>query len=120
MKSKLMRGGVAAVGFVAALASWPFAPIPYAQEVSEVARLPPLSYPTSRRLANDPQALRDLLARVPKVSTAPVAPLPRAENPPAGGTWSGLTNPAPASGMSNPILVTDGSVLVHQECRINW
>src|ERR1700730_16029752 len=36
------------------------------------------------------------------------------------GAWQGTTNNPGVSGLSDPLLLTDGTVIVHQDCTANW
>jgi hypothetical protein len=39
---------------------------------------------------------------------------------PAGGTWQLSANPAPATLLNNPLLLTDGTIVVIQQATSNW
>jgi hypothetical protein len=62
---------------------------------------------------------------MPRVShvIAPGKQLAPGETP-AGGTWTSLTHPLMVGGqpvnLSNPILLTDGTVIAHVSCAGNW
>src|SRR5262249_3857143 len=45
---------------------------------------------------------------------------PQAVPPPTGGTWQVVSNNFPGVQASNPLLLTDGAVLVHDACGSNW
>ena len=77
---------------------------------------PRLSVPAARYYATHQAAYAKLLAHI--------APTPGAATPPrfstaSGGTWERVT-PAPKSGLSNPLLLTDGSVLVASANTPDW
>jgi hypothetical protein len=85
--------------------------------------LPPLSQPVLRTLLKDPEAwhrFREQYAAIPR--SAPNRPMP----PKAGLAWTPLKNPLPGIpstglyGASNPLLLTDGTVIVHISCTPNW
>src|SRR3954453_23374098 len=75
---------------------------------------PRLSFPRLKYYVQHPDEYRQFLARLPKRQFRPVPPVPPT------APWQPVTNPAPASGLGNPILLTDGSVIVHQACSENW
>ena len=75
---------------------------------------PRLSLPKLKYYVQHPDEYRQFLARLPKRQFRPVPAVPPT------APWQPVTNPAPASGLGNPILLTDGSVIVHQACSGNW
>ncbi len=86
-----------------------------AASTEELKFLPRLSLPLAQQLSQNPQAMQLLLARLPAVPKGPPAP------PPDGGPWQTLANPfPPGSGASNPLLLTDGTVIVHNACATDW
>jgi hypothetical protein len=91
---------------------------------------PPLSHPLSQYLRSNPDALQDLMSRQVPPSTEPgslpqTGPLPvPTEQPPAKQTapaspWQQLSNPLGLN-VSNPLLLTDGTVIVHHTCAPDW
>ena len=92
--------------------------------------MPPLSYPMSQYLHNNPEVLRDLMSRqVPPSpepgpappadpSSVPSEQAPAAETAPAS-LWQLLTHPLGLN-VSNPLLLTDGTVIVHRTCTPDW
>ncbi len=75
---------------------------------------PPLSAVTAHYLAGHPQAQTALIAGL----EPPASPAPRFTSE-AGGTWS-LVRAAPATGLCNPVLLTDASVLVASCNTPDW
>jgi hypothetical protein len=81
---------------------------------------PPLSQARKLFYSQNPQALKNLLAQLPRVPQGMPAARSPAVAPPASGTWTPTTNPPPASGMSNPMVLTDGTVVMYATCTGNW
>jgi len=81
---------------------------------------PPLSYPQRLYYQQNPQEFQQLLERLPKPSheIVPGAQLAPGQAP-VGGTWTSLAHPNGQS-MSNPLLLTDGTVIAHVSCTGNW
>ncbi len=73
---------------------------------------PPLSYSMWLQLRNNPDALRQLQLPAPPATRRPA--LAAAISP-----WQPLTNNVPVS-YSNPLLMTDGSVIVHNGSNQDW
>jgi hypothetical protein len=95
----------------------------YGQLTSEVLRQhPPLSYPMWLKLRDNPEPMRDLMSPLPPPSSDPGwAPQTGPSSVPSGQTptptdpaspWQLLTNPMGLNA-SNPLLLTDGTVIVH-------
>jgi uncharacterized repeat protein (TIGR03803 family) len=79
--------------------------------------LPPLSQPVLQQLLKDPEAWRQFRERF---ATRPQA-APTSMAPKAGLDWTRLDNLLPGgASASNPLLLTDGTVLIHQSCTSNW
>ena len=57
---------------------------------------------------------------MPRLQTQPPQGMPRGVSSPFGGTWSLSNNDAPVGGLNNPLLLTDGSVILHQIVTPNW
>lgn len=71
-------------------------------------QLPPLSSKVWKTLHSDPQAWQQFLAEHAPVRPAPILP---------GAPWMlAFTTMA----LSNPLLLTDGTVLAHAQCTPNW
>jgi hypothetical protein len=85
------------------------------QATAEAQQVPPLSLPTAERLAKDPQARAQLMARMPAVPAAQLAPTP-------GSPWQHTVIPFPGTNgaAGNQLLLTDGTVLVHDNCAVDW
>ena len=73
---------------------------------------PPLSYPMWLQLRNNPDALRQLQLPQP-----PATPRPAVAS--VASQWQQLINNVPIS-YSNPLLMTDGTVIVHNESAQDW
>jgi hypothetical protein len=80
---------------------------------------PPMSVPTAKYYAAHPAAYARFLAQLPhREPGARAATKPRVLTT-AGGTWATVTK-APAAGLSNPLLLTDGTVIVADGDTPNW
>ena len=78
--------------------------------------LPPLPYQRLRELAKDPEAWRQFLA-----DHAAPPPAEPASTEPSTVAWTRLENLLPGGqAASNPLLLTDGTVLVHVSCTDLW
>jgi hypothetical protein len=96
----------------------------YGQLTSETLRQhPPLSYPMWLNLQNNTEALRDLASppppalspsgQAPQTGPSPVPPEQApAPQPDPASPWQLLTHPL-GRNVSNPLLLTDGTVIVH-------
>jgi hypothetical protein len=92
--------------------------------------MPPLSYPLSQYLRNNPEALRDLMSRQvppspeigptpqPNTTSSPSQQAPAKQDDPAS-PWQLLNHPLGLN-VSNPLLLTDGTVIVHRTCTPDW
>jgi hypothetical protein len=95
------------------------------QQAPEVAYPPPLSYPRLQYYQQHPDEFQQLLRSLPPVSheIVPGKVLAPGE-PPSGGNWYSLNNPLKVNGqpvnLSNPILLTDGTVIAHVTCTGSW
>jgi hypothetical protein len=80
--------------------------------------LPRLSVPTAEYFNNNPAAWEQFLSQLPQ---RPAGPPQANVLPPSsfGGTWTAVTT-APSIGLSNPLLLTDGTVIVHVEASQRW
>jgi hypothetical protein len=81
---------------------------------------PPLSAPRWQYYQQHPEEFQQLLRTVPPPSNVivPGAQLAPGQVP-AGGTWTSLAHPLQQS-LSNPILLTDGTVIAHVTCTELW
>jgi hypothetical protein len=74
---------------------------------------PPISYRVLQQLGSIPQLWR-----------APAAVAPEAKNQPAPvttlGSWQAVTTDARVDGLSNPLLMTDGTVIAHNPNAGDW
>lgn len=87
---------------------------------SEFVVLPPLSVPKAQFFINHPEAWSQFLSQLPRrPAGSPEASTPRFL-PPSGGTWEVVTNLAPATGICNPLLLTDGTVIVASCNTPDW
>jgi hypothetical protein len=79
---------------------------------------PPLSYQVLQQLQNNPTALNELLNQpaAPQAAPAPAGTISSAS---ATGTWTAVTNLGGVS-LSNPLLLTDGTVIVHNQQARDW
>jgi hypothetical protein len=89
----------------------------YAQTQDPV--LPKLSVPKALYFQNNPEARSQFLAQLPRRPTGPPQATSQPVAPTFGGTWTAVTT-APASGLCNPLLLTDGTVLVHNCGTRTW
>lgn len=78
---------------------------------------PPLSAPAARQLLADPAAFNRLLAALPRATADEGAAPPPSRGGP--GSWE-IVRPAPSGGLSNPLLLTDGTVIVHVGNSPTW
>jgi uncharacterized repeat protein (TIGR03803 family) len=84
------------------------------------AALPPLPHAILQELAHDPEARRQFREYY---ATTPTAPSSYAA-PKTALNWTALKNPFPGAqanvGLSNPLLLTDGTVIAHISCTGIW
>jgi hypothetical protein len=108
--------GVMAFGVAAAVAT-----LSIGESRAESVVLPPLSYVKAKSLKSNPQAWSQFLAQLPhRTSPAPTPTAPRVV-PDYGGTWQALpVNSGVSSGLSNPLLLTDGTVIFNDSGTANW
>jgi hypothetical protein len=82
---------------------------------------PPVSPEQARHYQDNPAEWAALVARLPrKDAVVPDAPTGAAPPPVVGGTWTAVTAPYPGAGAHNPLLMMDGTVLVHEACTNRW
>ena len=79
---------------------------------AQVPGCPPLSYPMWLQLRNNPDALRQL--QLPPPPATPRTALASSVSP-----WQPLTNNVAIS-PHNPLLMTDGTVIVHNQSAQDW
>ena len=81
---------------------------------------PSLSSETRKYFNEHPQEFQQFLQRFsqPLNQFARGTQLPPGAVP-AAGTWTALVHPAPAN-LTNPVLLTDGTVLAHVGCGSSW
>jgi hypothetical protein len=81
---------------------------------------PPMSRATAQHFKNDPVAYREFLAQLPHRSAA-VAARPAPATSAVGGSWQTVTvNNGITSGLSNPELLTDGTVIFNDSGTQFW
>jgi hypothetical protein len=82
---------------------------------------PPLSRPSANRLMANPGMLSETKKHWSQGSSAIApAPLPDAGPPPLGGTWTSGNRPSGNPILSNPLLLTDGTIIAHVSCDQTW
>jgi hypothetical protein len=79
---------------------------------------PPLSPNKALFYKNHPEAWQRYLAALPKRPTGNPVARPQPAAPAFGGTWSAVT--VAPTGLSNPLLLTDGTVMAAQGNTPNW
>jgi hypothetical protein len=87
-----------------------YAQIPGALPPNVVA--PPLSYPKAQYFKNHPDAWAAFASRLPRQSSDAEAQQRAPFKSAAGGAWQTVAA-APSGGLCNPLLLTDGTVMVH-------
>jgi hypothetical protein len=82
---------------------------------------PPLSRPVAQRLMANPGLLSEAKKQWPHGSSE-IALAPRSDEaaPPTGGTWTSGNRPSGDPSLSNPLLLTDGTVIAHVSCTGTW
>jgi hypothetical protein len=88
--------------------------IPEGRAQTQDPILPKLSVATSRFFQNNPAAFSQFLSQLPRRPAGPPQPI----SPLFGGTWQTVT--AAPSSLSNPLLLTVGTVIAHAQCTSNW
>ena len=82
--------------------------------------LPSVPVPLKQYYRDNPAAWDAFVAQLPRVQPSP----PTVFQPPAGeptpGTWTAVTPPPGGAQLSNPLLLTDGSVIAHVSCSSIW
>jgi hypothetical protein len=80
---------------------------------------PPLSMPKALYYRDHPEEWKGVIDRLPKVRTLRLPQL-QEQPAPARNSWTRTTNLPPSAGLSNPLLLTDGTVIVHVQCSATW
>src|SRR5580693_5188066 len=80
---------------------------------------PRLSVSKALYFQQNPEAWSQFLAQLPRRPTEQPQATAQPVSPAFGGTWTAVTK-APVSGLSNPLLLTDGTVIVHVMCSQSW
>jgi alpha-tubulin suppressor-like RCC1 family protein len=93
---------------------------------TQVARNPPISRSRMQLFKSNPSSWNQFISQIPLHPTATTLPsssqplLPQPSLPASfGGTWQTVAL-APVTGLCNPHLLTDGTVVVHQCNTPNW
>jgi hypothetical protein len=82
--------------------------------------LPKLSVARALFFKNNPEARSAFMAGLPRRPAGPPRPTSAMVHPPVfGGSWTAVTM-APAGSLCNPLLLTDGSVIVHECATPIW
>ncbi len=95
----------------------------------------PLSLPMAQHVRQNPSLLEKMQSTLKPVSSSPAPPPPpftepkglpprplsqNATTPPVGGSWVLGPTPPGAPLLSNPLLLTDGTVIAHVSCTGTW
>ncbi len=81
---------------------------------------PPLSLPQAEYYRTHPAEWDKLLKQMPTFRTIPMGPTQSEPAPVAANTWTRTTHIPPVTGLSNPLLLTNGTVIIHASCGSNW
>lgn len=73
---------------------------------------PPISVRTAEFFRNNPAAYADFLSKLPRRPAGAVKATKHRAGPFTSGTWQVAANPFPPGGAANPLLLTDGTVIV--------
>jgi len=104
--------GLAAAGLVAAGSAWAEGPL----QVPAGVVAPPLSVTKAKYFESHPAAWTDFVARLPRQETqGDAAP----NDTSAHRAWEAVAA-APERGLCNPLLLTDGTVMVHRCSSPRW
>ena len=113
---KLNILGLTIIATIVALTSAPA----QTQAAETEYRYPHLSAPRWEYYQRHPDEFQQLLKSMPPVSHELVpGPMLAPGQAPVGGSWTSLNNPS-GQILSNPILLTDGTVIAHVSCTSNW
>jgi hypothetical protein len=113
-RSRIMR---AMIAFVLAAIAMPLA-LPEGRAQTQDPILPPLSVARAKYLKDHPDEWKQLLSQLARQRAAPPQATPQPASPPAGGSWTPV--PAAPIGLSNPLLLTDGTVIAHGSYSQTW
>jgi len=91
---------------------------PRAQTAAPVP--PPLSTHRAQFFRNNPAARAEFLAQLPRHAAGRVQPTSPRFVSPASGTWQVAVNAFPPGGAANPLLLTDGTVIVAEGNSPYW
>ena len=92
----------------------------HAQTNIGMPMLPPLPATMKQYYRDNPAAWDQFVAQLPRVQAAPPVAFPPPAGEPPAGTWTTVT-PAPGNAaLSNPLVLTDGSVIAHVSCTDTW
>jgi Abnormal spindle-like microcephaly-assoc'd, ASPM-SPD-2-Hydin len=81
---------------------------------------PPLSTHRAQFFRNNPAVRAEFLAQLPRHAAGRVQPTSHRFVSPASGTWQVAVNPFPPGGAANPLLLTDGTVIVAEGDSPYW
>jgi hypothetical protein len=82
---------------------------------------PPMSVATAQYFEKNPEAWKQFVASLPLRPTVKQIKKPPLAKPPTGGTWENVTTaPSGDGGLSAPILLTDGTIMVHDPEEPDW
>jgi hypothetical protein len=94
--------------------------VPEGRAQSQNPVLPKISVATARFFQANPEARSQFLAGLPRRPAGPSQASPPMVSPPVfGGTWTAVTT-APVSGLCNPLLLTDATVIMQNCATGNW
>jgi hypothetical protein len=81
--------------------------------------LPRLSVPKARFFQNNPVAWDQFISQLPLRPAGTPQATPQTSSPTSGGKWQPVKKTAPGA-LSNPLLLTDGTVIAHTPCTSTW
>jgi hypothetical protein len=112
-QSRIMRPMIAFVAVIAIFVIAVLLALPEGRAQTQEPILPRLSVPTLQYFKNNPAAWSEFVSHLPRRPAGPPQPTQNPASPPFGGTWAAVTTAPGVAGMSNPLLLTDGTVIVH-------
>src|SRR5664279_3973242 len=93
----------------------------FAQTQPSELRKPRLSYSQGQFFKKNPEAFQRFLSTRSQPQSGQANANQSAPNPPvAGGTWQTVTTLAPTGSLANPILLTDGTVIIQRAETQTW
>jgi hypothetical protein len=115
-----LRTMIAICGFVLVAVTAAIIPGRLQSQTAEYS-YPPLSSQKYEYYRQHPEEFEQLRRSLPPVSHT-IVPGKQLEpgEAPVGGTWTSLAHPLIGVNLSNPILLTDGTVIAHVSCASNW